>query len=98
MANREEVATFTFMGVTERVVIGQEEDGQWKMVYLRPDGSVQAFIDHAESREEILRLTKIFMDGHGRVLVQNVIESSEIFLGSMNQMTWRGISRATASE
>ena len=87
MAHREEVASFTFMGVTERVVIGQEENGQWKMVYLRTNGCVQAFIDHAQSREEILMLTKHFMDGHERCLIQNLIQSSEIYLGSIHQQT-----------
>jgi hypothetical protein len=85
IANREEVATLIFMGVVERVIIGQEENGQWSMYYLRVDGGVQAFIDQAESREDILRQTMHFMDGHGRVLITNLIQSSEMYLGSMHQ-------------
>lgn len=84
MANREEIATLTFMGVTERIVIGQEDNGEWKMVYLRTNGGVAAFIDHGKSREDILRRTKECMCGHGKALIENLIQSSEIYLGSMN--------------
>lgn len=83
MANREEIASFTCRGVSERIVIG-EEDAGWKMVYLRANGAAQAEISEGESREQILAVTKHFMNGHGRVLIQNLIESSEIYLGSMN--------------
>jgi hypothetical protein len=83
MAHREEVATFTFLGVTERIIIGQEEGGSWQMLYLRPNGYVQARIGQARDRQEIMQLTKRFMDGHGKALVQNLIQSSEIFLGTL---------------
>jgi hypothetical protein len=76
----EEVARFTYRGTTERVVIGQNRRTKaWVMRYLRgDDGEVeQAVIDHGTSREEILRQTKGFMIGHGRVLVENVIQSME---------------------
>jgi hypothetical protein len=78
---KEEVATFTFRGVTERVVIGcNPKTEQWVMHYLLPgqDGdSPQAMITDGESREDILRRTKRFMIGHGRALVENVIQAWE---------------------
>jgi hypothetical protein len=84
IANREEIATFTFLGVTERIIIGEDEKLGWCMFYLRANGSEQATINRAESREEILRLTKCFMIGHGNQgLMYNLIQSSEIFLGSL---------------
>jgi hypothetical protein len=73
----EEVATLTFMGVSERVVIAKGRNGKWRMSYYRTNGGEQACINDAESREEILRLTKRFMQGHGRALVENVIQSAE---------------------
>ena len=82
-ANREEIATFTFLGVTERIIIGQEQDGRWLMVYLRTNGAEQA-TGHADTREEILRFTKRFMIAHGgQGLIYNLIQSSEIFLRSL---------------
>lgn len=82
IANRQEIAWFTFLGVTERIVIGQDEELGWCMYYLRANGSVQAQITGKQSREELMEAVKLFMDGHGRALIQNVIQSSEIFLGT----------------
>ena len=83
ISNREEVATLIFQGVTERVIIGQEENGQWSMYYLHANGSLGAEIRGGGSREQILAVAKDFMMGHGRALIENLIQSSELYLGSM---------------
>jgi hypothetical protein len=91
IANREEIATFTFLGVTERIIIGEDEKLGWCMYYLRANASVQAtIIEHDQSREELLERVKGFMIGHGNQgLMYNLIQSSEIFLPSTAAMNQR---------
>lgn len=83
IANRQEIAWFTFLGVTERIIIGQDEELGWCMFYLRADSFIQAEITGKRSREELMEAVKLFMDGHGRGLIQNLIQSQEIFLPSL---------------
>lgn len=77
----EEVATLSYRGRTERVVIGRHRrTGNWVMQYLRPgqDGdSAQATISDGESREDIIKRTVECVTGHGKALVENVIQSWE---------------------
>lgn len=84
LTNRQEVMTLIFEGVVNRVIIGQEPDGTWSMYYLSADGGTVATIRAIRSREEILRQTKESMRGHGRQVIENLIDDSEKYLGSMN--------------
>ena len=84
LKNRQEVATLIFQGVINRFVVGQEQDGTWWMYYLSADGGVVATITHARSWEDILAKTKECMRGHGRQIIENLIDDSEKYLGSMN--------------
>jgi hypothetical protein len=80
---KEEVATFSFRGTTERIVIGHDpETDLWVMQYLRPGQEnssdiydAQAVITEGQSREDILKRTKRFMVGHGQGLMSNLIQS-----------------------
>ena len=83
LANREEIATLIFQGVTNRAIIGQEQDGRWSMYYLAANGFEIAH-GQGRSREEIIEGTKRFMCGHGKQIIENLIQDSEIYLGSMN--------------
>ena len=77
----EVLASFTFRDITEKVVIGHNpKTDTWTMRYLRPGQTwdcAQATLDDVESREEIIKRAKRFMIGHGKCLVQNVIQSWE---------------------
>lgn len=84
LRNRQEICTLIFEGVINRVIIGQEENGEWKMFYLGANGAVNAQLSEGRSREHILAKTKECMIGHGKALIENLIEDSERYLGSMN--------------
>ena len=77
----EEILRLTYRGVSERVVIGlNEKTEKWVMRYLRPgqDGdSAQVTITDGESREDIIKRTLECVTGHGKALVENVIQSWE---------------------
>lgn len=65
------------------MVIGEAEDGQWEMFYLAANS---AEIAHGQerSREEMIEGTKRWLRGHGKQIIENLIDDSERFLGSMN--------------
>ena len=83
LRNRQEICTLIFEGVVNRIVIGQGENGEWEMYYLSANGYDIAH-GQARSREEIIEGVKEWMRGHGKQIIENLIDDSEKYLGSMN--------------
>ena len=83
LRNRQEICTLIFEGVTNRIIIGEAENGEWEMFYLSADG---AEIAHGEegSREQIIEGIKTFLHGHAKQIFENLFEDAERYLGSMN--------------